>query len=55
MMVEFISGVFSALVVSLFVGSFLIEAVAFSHKKQAFDRGFMVQCIGKTGYYWECE
>ena len=25
------------------------------YKREAFDRGFMVQCIGKTGYYWECE
>ena len=24
-------------------------------KQQAFDRGYMVQCIGKEGYYWECE
>lgn len=24
-------------------------------RKQAFERGHMVQCVGKTGYYWECE
>ena len=54
-MAEFISGVCSGLIVSLFVGSFLMDAAAFSHKKQAFDRGFMFQCVGKTGYYWECE
>lgn len=23
--------------------------------KEAFDRGYAVQCIGKEGYYWECE
>jgi len=23
-------------------------------KQQAFDRGYMVECVGKTGYYWEC-
>lgn len=23
--------------------------------KDAYDRGFAVQCVGKTGYYWECE
>lgn len=23
--------------------------------KQAYDRGYAVQCVGKTGYYWECE
>ena len=24
-------------------------------KQQAFDRGFMIECVGKSGYYWECE
>ena len=23
-------------------------------KQQASDRGYMVECVGKTGYYWEC-
>ena len=23
--------------------------------REAFDRGYAVQCVGKTGYYWECE
>lgn len=23
--------------------------------KEAFDRGYAVQCIGKESYYWECE
>lgn len=23
--------------------------------QQAYDRGYAVQCVGKTGYYWECE
>lgn len=22
---------------------------------QAFERGFAVQCLGKDGYYWECD
>lgn len=26
-----------------------------SLQQQAFERGHMVQCVGKTGYYWECE
>lgn len=46
----------------LLVGA-LIAAVAietYKHKnqylkQQAFDRGYMVQCVGKTGYYWECD
>ena len=24
-------------------------------KQDAFDRGYMVECVGKTGYYWECD
>jgi hypothetical protein len=24
-------------------------------RQEAFERRYMVQCIGKTGYYWECE
>jgi len=24
-------------------------------KQQAFDKGYMVQCVGKMSYYWECE
>lgn len=23
--------------------------------KQAYKRGHAVQCLGKTGYHWECE
>jgi hypothetical protein len=23
--------------------------------KEAFDRGFAVQCVGKIGYHWECD
>lgn len=23
--------------------------------KEAYDRGHAVQCLGKEGYYWECE
>ena len=24
-------------------------------KQQAYERGYMVECLGKGGYYWECE
>lgn len=24
-------------------------------KREVYERGYMVQCIGKSGYYWECE
>lgn len=23
--------------------------------QEAYERGYAVQCLGKTGYYWECE
>lgn len=23
--------------------------------QEAIDRGYMVQCVGKTGWHWECE
>lgn len=23
--------------------------------KEAFERGYAVQCVGKEGYYWECD
>lgn len=23
--------------------------------KEAFERGYAVQCVGKVGYYWECD
>jgi hypothetical protein len=36
---------------SIFVLVYTIQ----NYKQEAFDRGFMVQCVGKTGYYWECE
>ena len=34
---------------------FALSVIHANYKREAFDRGFMVQCIGKTGYYWECE
>lgn len=24
-------------------------------KQEAYERGYMTQCVGKTGFYWECE
>lgn len=41
------------IVLGLFVGGML--AGAYSVKTEAFERGHMVQCIGKRGYHWECE
>jgi hypothetical protein len=39
------------LIGSIFVLVYTIQ----NYEQEAFDRGFMVQCVGKTGYYWECE
>ena len=30
-------------------------AVLIDYKQEAFERGFMFQCVGKSGYYWECD
>jgi hypothetical protein len=50
-MIEFITG----LIVGLFLGFLMVAGVSLEYEKEIFDRGFMVQCVGKTGYYWECE
>lgn len=58
MMGDFAVGV-SLIVVGMFIGLtiglFISADVSLMYKKEAFDRGFMVQCVGKTGYYWECK
>jgi len=23
-------------------------------RQEAFERGYMVECLGKSGYFWEC-
>jgi hypothetical protein len=55
MMAEFIAGLFSGLVVGLFFGLLMVVDASLEYQIEAFDRGLMVQCVGKTGYYWECE
>lgn len=42
-------------VVGAFFGAFLIQGRFDDMKEDAFKRGHMVQCLGKIGYYWECE
>jgi hypothetical protein len=46
-----------AVLIIVTVGIFLVGMAASNHltMKRAFDRGYAVQCVGKTGYYWECE
>lgn len=47
-----------------FIGGFgagvlvlIILTLSFGVKpmEEAFKRGFAVECLGKEGYYWECE
>ena len=48
---EFIlSAAIGLLIVVIFLGVSLD-----GYKQEAFDRGFMVECLGKSGYYWECD
>lgn len=44
------------LVVGFVIGYLFGDDDATKQKmKEAFDRGYAVQCIGKEGYYWECD
>lgn len=45
-------GMFIWFAIGIAVGDYNADA---SLRKQAFERGFMVQCVGKAGYFWECE
>lgn len=38
-----------------FLGAYFAHPDISALKHQAFQRGHMVECVGKTGYYWECE
>lgn len=47
-------------VLSFFVMLFIHYAVLkpvlqYEIMMQAYERGHAVECLGKTGYYWECE
>lgn len=53
-MADFV-GVISLVVIGVFIGFSMGLVDVSNYKKEAFDRGFMVQCVGNTGYYWECE
>lgn len=37
------------------VGYSLFTFGAWNVKNEAFERGYMVECLGKSGYYWDCE
>ena len=43
-------------VVGIMVGYLFGDNGATKQKmKEAFDRGYAVECLGKEGYYWKCE
>lgn len=50
-MSEFIPLLF-LMALSFLVG--ILLGAGFVHQ-EAFERGHMVECLGKVGYYWECE
>ena len=47
----FIVGILIASIAGAMLTTIKIEAL----KSEAASRGYMVECIGKEGYYWECE
>lgn len=46
-----LAGVIAVAMVLLLV----VPSVEGTIMKQAFERGYAVQCLGQTGYHWECE
>ena len=47
---------FIVLSISFTVGMVVgMNAGSFSMREDAFMHGAMVECIGKSGYFWECE
>lgn len=53
---EFFGGLITGSLITFFT-LLLISANTERHvkAKDVFERGHMVQCLGKSGYYWECE
>lgn len=45
-------GMFIGGLIGLICGIFI---AATNIEREAYQRGYMVECIGKSGYYWECE
>lgn len=54
----------SGIIIGLFVGFGIGTLIGMTHgsdltyeevMKEAYDRGHTVQCLGKVGYYWECD
>lgn len=58
------SDIFSGIIIGLFlgfgIGTLIGMAVGSDSTyekvmKETYDRGHAVQCLGKEGYYWECD
>ena len=54
MMEDFYFGVVVGFVIAVAFGilAFLVYDNLF--RNNAYDRGYMVECLGKSGYYWDC-
>jgi hypothetical protein len=48
-------GVFYSVVIGILIYLIFSLTSLVNYKQEAFDRGFMVECLGKSGYYWECD
>lgn len=48
-------GMLVGAIFGVLAGGFLDTIEPTDMQQQAFDRGYMVECIGKTGYYWKGE
>jgi len=51
----FMGAIFGALVFFTMMFLFIIPKAQKEVMRQAYERGHAVQCLGKTGYHWECE
>ena len=47
----------ASLIILIVCGGFILgqDHARDETMKEAFYRGYAVQCVGKSGYYWECE
>ena len=49
-------GTFVGLLGGIFIGMTLGSDLTYNEiMAEAHSRGYAVQCLGKTGYYWECD
>lgn len=52
---EFLTGLILGAISTL---SLIVTLLVYSETglmKEAYDRGYAVECVGKEGYYWECD